>query len=278
MNKVLNIEVLRMKKTKRTASMLAVCALALAFLVGMLPATHATYKNSDQDSHVFVFSESKDVKVSLREPTWEVNPNSGIGVTAGTTVAKDPIVKNVKDKGNGCYFRVNLRIVDQDQVDPDDPSNKKTLDPTTTDSARIQLILQTLWSDPENMIDTTKSYSLSELKLLSGVNQDYNQNKFDALKWNDTMKAWTIDYKGTDGKGILDGQEEVHVFDKMVIPSDYTNEQITLMGNYYVNMWVQAIQTDGFADNDKLITDKEKRDEALAKLSDEKVKNEIETA
>jgi hypothetical protein len=253
MDKVLNIEVLRMKKTKRTATMLAVCALALAFLVGMLPATHATYKNSDQDSHVFVFSESKDVKVALQEPSWTAF--SGIGVTAGTTVAKDPIVKNVKDKGNGCYFRVNLRIVDQDG---------KTLDPATN-SARVNLILQTLWSDPENMIDTTKSYSLSELKLLSGVNQDYNQNKFDALKWNDTMHAWTIDYKGTDGNGVLDGQEEVHVFDKMVIPSDYTNEEITLMGNYYVNMWVQAIQTDGF-----------KRDEALAQLSNENVDNDIE--
>ena len=250
MNKVPDIEVLRMRKPKHTATLLAVCALALAFLVGVLPGTRAQYATSDQDTHNFVLSENKDVRVALEEPSWTAF--SGIGVSAGTTTAKDPIVKNEKAKGNGCYFRVNLRIVDEEG---------NTLDPSV-DKARVQLILQTLWSDPSNLIDTTKAYTMSEIKSLAGVNQEYNEKAFKAPVWNEKMKAWCINYDG-----ILDGGESVHLFDKMVIPADYTNEEITLMGNYYVNLWVQAIQSDGFAS----------ADEALAQLSEENVKNDIKT-
>lgn len=251
MSNVLNIEVLRLKKTKHTATLLAVCALALAFLVGVLPGTRAQYATSDQDTHIFVFSENKDVRVALEEPSWTAF--SGIGVSAGTTKAKDPIVKNEKEKGNGCYFRVNLRIVDNEG---------NTLDPTT-DKERVQLILQTLWSDPSDSIDVSKAYTLTEVKNLPGVNQEYNQNAFKAPVWNEKMQAWCINYDG-----VLDGGESVQVFDKMVIPADYTNEEITLMGNYYVNLWVQAIQADGFSSTD----------EALAQLSNENVKNDIKTA
>ncbi len=247
----LNIEILKLKGTKHTAVPFAVCALLLALLVMALPGTQAQYATTDQDVHVFVFAEEKDVKVTLEEPSWTVS--SGIGLSSGTTKAKDPTVANVKEQGNGCYMRVNMRVLDE---------NGNTLNPSTN-KERIDLILQTIWSDPNEEIKVGSPYTLTQLESMQGVNKIYNENLFEAPVWNSEMQAYNINYKG-----ILDGGETARIFDKVSLPADYTDSQIAAMGNYYINIWVQAIQAEGF-DNQQ---------DALANLSNENVINNITTS
>ena len=93
MARVINIEVLRIRKVQHTAILFAVCSLVIIFLLSSLPSTQAQYISNDESRHVFVFSDSNDVMISVTE-TW--NPNDGLNISAGSTMVKQPIINNQK--------------------------------------------------------------------------------------------------------------------------------------------------------------------------------------
>ncbi len=227
MARVINIEVLRIRKVQHTAILFAVCSLAILFLLSTLPSTQAQYISNDESRHVFVFSDSKDVRISVTE-TW--NPNDGLNIFAGSTMVKQPVINNQKGE---CYMRAIVRITDD---------NGRILNPALeTDKKRIDLIMGTLYSDPNNQIDASKSYTTEQLKNLKGVHQTYNEAAFLAPKYNAVMQAYTLEHNGIFGKGA-----QVNLFDKVVVPTDYADEDITLMDDYKVIVWAQAIQTGSF--------------------------------
>ena len=207
----------------------AVCSLILIFLLSTFFYTRAQYISNDEERHVFVFAESEDVKISVTE-TW--NPNDGLDIGAGSTMVKQPVVNNQK---GDCYMRAIIRITDDDGT---------ILNPAIeTDKKRIDLILGTLYSDINSKINTNKSYSSTELNKLSGVHAIYNDKIFNAPEYNADMQAYTFEYKGKFAKGT-----QANLFDKVVVPTDYTDADIALMGDYKVIVWAQAIQTESFAD------------------------------
>ncbi len=229
MAREVNIEVLRLRKVQHTALILAVCALAIACMVMSMPSTQAQYASADNGRHVFVFSDTNDVAISVTE-TW--NPADGLGLRSGSTLVKQPVIKNQK---GDVYMRGIIRVSDE---------SGRVLDPVA-DSERIKLIMDTLYVDPQGSIDTSSSYSKAALAALSssGVSDLYSSTLFESPKWNPTMQAYTIDYKTLFAK-----DQSVSMFDKVVIPSDYSVADLNLMGKYTVTVWAQAIQSAGFSD------------------------------
>lgn len=224
-----NIEVLRLRKVQHTALILAVCALAIACMMMAMPGTQAQYASADNGRHVFVFSDTNDVAISVTE-TW--NPSDGLGLRSGSTIVKQPVVKNQK---GDVYMRGIIRISDE---------SGRVLDPAT-DADRIALIMGTLYVDPQGVINAGSSYSKSALAALSvsGVSDLNGASAFDAPQWNQTMQAYTINYKTLFAK-----DQSASMFDKVVVPSDYSVADIMLMGKYTITVWAQAIQSAGFSD------------------------------
>ncbi len=235
----MNIEVLRLRKNKRTAALLVVCALVIACLCAAMPGTLASYAQADSCRHVFVFSDDGDVAISVTE-TW--NPSDGLGIAPGSTLIKQPVVKNQK---GDVYMRGIVRIVDD--------KTGEVLNPLK-DAERIKLIMGTLYADPQDSLVAHTPYSKATLAKTEGVSSIYEMELFDEPEWNEEMQAFTLKYKG-----VLASGASVALFDKVVVPSDYTTDEVTTMGDYTVTVWAQAIQAAGF----------DSRDAALSALSNQ---------
>ena len=228
MARKLDIEVTRIRRRKHTATILAVCALALFFVVGAMPGTQAKYSATDDDQHIFVFNDSSDVRISLTEE-WDAQ--DGLDLRPGSTIVKKPVVTNNKAD---AYMRVFMRIQDADGT---------VLTPAA-DEARLKLILDTLWYDPKDAIGAGNSYSYEELSSMgSDVQPTYNHGKFSEPVFNETAGAYALDYQG-----IMKSDEFATLFSKICIPQEYRNDDIALMGDYSIVIWAQAIQAAGFDD------------------------------
>ncbi len=240
----LNIEVTRLARTRHTALLCAVCALALFLSIGALPSTLALYSAVDEDRHVLVFEESGDVNVSLTEQLFD--ENAALGLSAGSTIVKDPVLKN--NKGD-AYARVFMQIRDT--------ATGAVLDPgVEADALRLEKILGAIWSDPQGKLEPGTAYSKAEIEAMEGVEPVYNSASFKeaAVPFNETAQAYVIEHDG-----VLRSGESASLFDRICIPADYSSGEVALMGDYSIVLWGQAIQVDGFADQAS----------ALAALSDE---------
>ncbi len=251
MAKTLNIEVIKQHKLKHTALLLAICALLLACLIGALPNTRAQYTTSDQDSHVFVFSKDQDVRVGLTEQGWTTK--SGLDLKPGDVRIKQPAIQNLADN---CYMRVNMRITDK---------FGNTLTPKSNqDKKRLDLILSTIYFDASDTVDVNSRLTTGDIeaKTNSGdLNLNCNSADFSGPDWNPEMQAYNFNYTKLFTKG-----SSATLFNRVIIPTDFTNADMALMDEYYINIWVQAIQPEGFTSVE----------DALSHLSNDNVPNNIE--
>ncbi len=227
----LDIEVTRLARTRHTALLCAVAALALFLSIGAMPSTLALYSAVDEDRHVLVFEESGDVNVSLTEQLFD--ENAALGLSAGSTIVKDPVLKN--NKGD-AYARLFVQIRDEETgavLAPD------------TDGARLEKILGAIWSDPQGSLVPGASYAAADIAAAPGVEAVYNHGAYKAAapEYNETAQAYVFEHDG-----VLKSGESASLFDRICIPSDYSTEDVALMGNYSIVIWGQAIQVAGFDD------------------------------
>lgn len=227
----LNIEVTRLARTRHTALVCAVCALALFLSIGAMPSTLALYSAVDEDRHVLVFEESGDVNVSLTEQLFD--ENAALGLSAGSTIVKDPVLKN--NKGD-AYARVFVQIRDTE--------TGAVLDPEK-DAARLEKILGAIWSDPQGKLEPGSAYTRADIAATEGVDAVYNHAAFveAAVPFNEKAQAYVFEHDG-----VLKSGESASLFDRICIPADYGTDDVLLMGNYSIVIWGQAIQTSGFED------------------------------
>ena len=278
MGKQLDVEVLRLHKNRHVAIILAILVLLLALLFMALPGTQATYGAKKTGSHIFVLTQDQDVKVSISENNWWID--KGLDVLPGTTLDKNPTVQN---NASDCYMRVNMRIIDKETKEGD-VTTSKTLDPTNeSDKARLEAILNLLYYDTaastqgttKNLIEGTpySNTALAALKSSGQIESIYNHTLFEPEGegtgieegWNSEMKAYSFDYKnGTDN--IFKKGSEAQFFSTLLLPSDLSNSELYDLGDFYINVWVQAIQTEGFSSSE----------EAIATLSNAEVYNSLD--
>ena len=259
MPRVINIEIMRLKPTKKTAIVMAFLALVIGCLITALPGTEAQYAQADQDRHVFYFDKNNDVEVSLSEEQWSFKyGEEGLNYTTGATAEKDPVFKN--EKGD-CYMRACVRITDK-FGNPLNPSR---------DNEKMKNILNTLWYDPDAGTENEHisleegkelaKYDLRVLKEEGTCDQICNRTAFEEPVYNEEMQAYTMNMKELFKSG-----ESVSLFNRVVIPYDLDELEVQHMGDYYVVVWAQAIQSKGFSDANT----------ALSYLSNDYVKTEID--
>lgn len=247
MPRVINIEIMRLKPTKKTAIVMAFLALVIGCMITALPGAQAQYASAEQDRHVFTFADNLEVGVDLSEDQWAIKyGDEGFELESGKTIVKDPVITNTK---NDCYMRACIRITDE-EGNPVEGDNMKYY---------LNTIKRTIWYDPAgddagdvegnttaSVLNVNKKYSKYELRQLeeSGEAMVFcNTNSFEEAVYNEEMKAYTMDYKG-----VFKAGSKVTLFNRIVIPTDMSSSSIATMKNYYVVVWAQAIQTAGFED------------------------------
>ena len=205
--------------------------------------TMAYFTENDQVTNVFT---TGDLDIGLKEPEWDPGKEDGKNMYPGYTVYKNPTVKNITSDKNGeepCYVRMCVDILD----------GKGS---AITDSQTLNLIYKTIYYDEtfnggydkkegtaKGLIqDRVPGYSLLELAAYPMVNplweKDTQRSGASRLVYN---------YKGKNGDGILNIQEESPLFTNVVIPTDWNQTEMKKIKNFQLKVTAQAIQSKGFA-------------------------------
>lgn len=236
MSRTYNIEVVYERKRPRAAVIAAVCALVLAACCATVSVTLAQAAEQAASQQILALSNSTD-KISLTE---EWNAADGLNLHAGSTVQKRPIVRN---NDANCALSVYLQVKDGKTGRVLDPNNAE-------DKRRLELILGTVWADPNACMQNGTPYSEAALAALAsrGVNNLYNAAQFGAGVWDATAKASDADavagayafaYTGT-GAVFANGAQAV-LFDHIAVPTGYTAEDLALMGDFSLVVWAKAV-------------------------------------
>ncbi len=230
---------MRQNNVKKYFSIVAAVAIIGAIGVG---STLAYFTENSSKTNVFT---TGDLDLGLHETLWNPEKGDGKNMFPGYTVYKNPTVKNITSDKNGeepCYVRVNVEILDQN-------------DQEITNGDALSLIYKTIYYDSS----FTGSYDQTGGKatgLVEGKTPGYNltalaQYPMVNPKWTkDTVRSTAsklvFNYMGEDGDGILDIGEESTLFTNIVIPTDWNQTQLTMIGDYHLKITAQAIQSSGF--------------------------------
>lgn len=186
-----------------------------------------------------------DLELGLREPEWNPQDGDGASMVPGSSVYKNPTIKNITSDKNGeqnSYARVLLSIRDKEGE-------------LITDSARLNLIKElirydsTYNGDYENkgtaqtiVEGRIPGYSQKEIRALPMVNplftQDEKRSRENILVFN---------YMGADKNGIFKIGEEATLFTTLAVPTEWNKTEMNLLGDFQLDIEAQAIQASGFA-------------------------------
>ncbi|MEG1562028.1 MAG: SipW-dependent-type signal peptide-containing protein [Raoultibacter sp.] len=212
-----------LRKSTR-AIILAVC-LVLIVSVGL---TLAYFTAQDVVRNTFAM---KCLNISLDE-VW--NPQDGRGVRPGTIVVKKPVITATE---GDCYMRVVVKI---SEVNTGAPGSAAV---PITDPARLAKIRGTLFYDAHNAIALSGSYTAAQLAALPGVTPFYNTGAFSPSgAASIPLGTSVVEYNGVFAHGT-----SAELLSKVVIPLDYTEADMALMGDYLVSLQGQAVQNEVFA-------------------------------
>ena len=241
--------------------MLLLFVIAVAVVVFFLcfPREQITsYGGSKSTTHVFLLGESQENALKsggISTEAWSI----GVGdeVAAGSTLDKDAVVENQACDG---YIRILVTIADKNDDTSDGKAVGRAMSPTTDDATknRLRKILSTIYYDKGSNLREGTSYTKAELKEMadySRVSNVFNPNDFEpenssddiALNgWNEGMQAYTFVYKSSNANKFFKSSS-TRFFTNILIPTDATEEERSEIGNYSVNVSVQAIAMDGFS-------------------------------
>jgi len=248
-----------MKNTNRKNSKkIVIGALSICLVAAMaIGGTMAFLTDSEQVTNHFSLG---DLDITIDEPGWEDDthenpddpdgpdePGDGEDLVPGDTKDKDPTVTAVE--GNS-YMRVVMTIKDRDSGE------------VITDTARLDLILQTIRYAEDDAIVEGTPYALADLATYNTVNSKFVK---DTERSSDGVYYYNYD-------GIFNKDDKAVLFTDIVIPTDWNQEELnTLRGiyytdadgnevaadaegatktyhNYMIEIQAQAIQSDNFAD------------------------------
>ena len=214
-----------MKKSKKVIIGVLATGLVAAVSIG---GTLAFLTDSEKQTNTFTVG---DLDISLSEPNWN-DTTDGKDMTPGNTLVKDPTVAEVV---NDSYMRVVMTVKDSD-------GNK------ITDTNRLNKILamvrydSTYNKDETPVTDNLKEdskYSLSELATYPTANPNFTLN---------TTKSTAGEYYYEYNSVFTEGDEAV-LFTNVVVPTDYNQTDLEFIGQFKIEVYAQAIQTDNFTNS-----------------------------
>ena len=217
---------------KKWAILITTVALAVSLTIG---GTLAYLTSTQSATNTFTVG---NVQIGLSEPNWN-NANDGKNMLPGNTYNKDPLITAIQGKS---YMRVKLEVRDTATGN------------LITDPARLALILSTIYTDPTYNVSTGtpgtnivkgQSYSASAVSTWQGI----NSSKFTLDAVRSVANSGIYYYNYTTNGGIFDSSasNKVVLFSNVVVPTDFTNSQIALLGSYSFTLTSQAIQSDNIA-------------------------------
>lgn len=171
---------------------------------------------------------SLDLKVT--ESLWS-NTDDGKNMYPGYTTDKNPTVQNVTGMlDNNAYIMAQLEVKD--------PAGNPI-----TDSHRLDLIYEMIKWDPtgNNLIEGTK-YSNKTLSAYENVNP-----LFTTERREDAKGMWTYYYSKTlnSASEKVDG-DSVTLFNKIVVPLEWSQTELDVVGDYNITVSFQGIQSATF--------------------------------
>lgn len=214
-----------MKKSKKIIIGVLATGLVAAVSIG---GTLAFLTDSEKQTNTFTVG---DLDISLSEPNWN-DTTDGKDMTPGNTFVKDPTVAEVV---NDSYMRVVMTVKDSD-------GNK------ITDTNRLDKILamvrydSTYNKDETPVTDNLKEdskYSLNDLEAYSNINPSFTLN---------TTKSTLGEYYYEYNSVFTEGDEAV-LFTNVVVPTDYNQTDLELIGQFKIEVYAQAIQADNFTNS-----------------------------
>ena len=242
-----DIEITRLHRTKHTLVILLVIALAIILYFTAFPRANTTtqYGGTKTGTNVFLLPESQAdaLKNGITTDGWSVSV--GTDVVAGTTLEKNAVIEN---QAADAYMRVNFQVIDK--------STNTVLKPST-DRARLEKILGFIFYDRGSALSTNSSYTQAELNEIKGNNriiQVCNTTDFSPVNessdvvengWNSTANAYSFNYTNSNTLGVFTKSSTSRFFTNIVIPSDISSSEIEEVGDFNINVWVQAVSTQG---------------------------------
>ena len=181
------------------------------------------------------------VDIVIMEPGYPSPPPTDS--VPGDSYTKDPTI-SVTD--NEAYVRFQVQFIDRDTDTP------------ITDAVRIAKIWKTLYfTDKLGTIaswyhgegygtdhSTATSYTEAELAGAAHINPLFLKNAYNNAQ-TQLAPAGSIEYYYFDG--ILSSADgRVQLFDTVIIPMDWGQEDLDLLGEFNIEFQGQAIQTSGF--------------------------------
>lgn len=253
-----------MSKRKLTIGILSICIICALAIGGTL----AFLTDSEKVTNTFSIG---DLDITIDEPHWndegtpddpetpdtdESTPGDGEDMTPGDTKVKDPTVTAVVNNG---YMRVIMTVIDNEPTIPNpdyvDDATTPDVEPTVanpnygkaiTDQDRLDLIFDTIYYDSTYNVNSDpattaivpgEKYALADLEAYPTVNPSFTAD-------TDKSTAGTYYYNYNE---IFNEGDKAVLFTNVVIPTDWNQTQMNVMGKYKIEVYAQAIQSDNFA-------------------------------
>lgn len=200
---------------------LALAAIAVLMVASLATAvTLAYFTDTKTATNTFTVG---NVKISLFEPSWDVDENGSMKANPGVAVAKDPYVTN--DGDNEAYVRLIV-----------------TIDGATAFQAAAE------------------KYGITDLATIFGghntaitnVPQGYTQSTGDWTRVGDGVSSGnTLTYVYNYNKTLAKNEATKYLFTSVQMPAKFTNADVKdLNGRFTITVKAEAIQADSFVTDD----------------------------
>lgn len=175
-----------------------------------------------------------DLDITISEPNWKDEdtpgrPGDGKKLIPGDSRIKDPTITSVV---GDSFMRVIVTIRDKDGT-------------AITNKERLDKILQTVYyADP--VLDVEKGYSLAQLSTYTTVNSDFTLMEDKSSSADNTTGVYCYNYNS-----VLKEGESVELFTNVVIPTDWNQNDLKMLGAYQIEIYAEAIQSANFSSSDE---------------------------
>lgn len=205
-----------------------ISALALSLAVVGTTGSYSYFSDRSMSTNEFTTG-SVDIKVT--ETQWK-NSKDGKNMYPGYTKEKDPTVQNITGMvDNDVYVEAFIHVKDH---------NGNVI----TDSHRLDLIYHTLRYDLTGTMVGGQKYSDSVIS----AKPNFNPN-FELQYRDDSTGTWCYFLKDTlkSAANPEDG-ESTTLFTTIAVPTEWSQDELDVMGDYKVEVEFKVIQSATFAD------------------------------
>lgn len=213
-----------MKANKKKVGLVLALTLCVTS-IGIL-GSHAYFTDRNTVTNDFTTG-SLDLKPS--ESLWD-NISDGKNMYPGYTVDKNPTIQNVTGiEDNDAYVEALVFVKDSEGN-------------VITDNTRLNLIYHMIRWDSEKALEESTKYSNADITKNPNVNPQFELVKRDNSKgmWlfylTDTLKSASTDVNG----------ESVTLFNTIAVPTDWTQKELDIVGNFQIEVDFRGIQSATF--------------------------------